>query len=129
MITNPAQYFINGSTVKKFTYDEGTMPFNFQPKDCGLTSSRESNVLIFANNIRHAKEIIEKLFIFKRECLIKNRLSKLDREIADIEYYDDKLKTELIKIDDILNNKDKWVINHCPKNQPYLISWASNDTI
>ena len=124
MISNPAKFFINGEEEKKFTYEPGSDVWHFSPRLSGLSKNMEMNIIIFANDYRHALQIVEEMLKFALKCSSEYLKTKGLNE--DSEYLG---AGKLSHYAYLLENKDKWIAIPAPKNQVYKVGWASNDII
>lgn len=121
MINNPSRSFINGSDTESFTYEPGRKPYNWMPHDCGLESSWMTlNVMVFANSEFHAKTIVADMLEHLIDCRRR------------FEEYRKSRNEEIIgkgveHLERYIENISSWVFTECPINQPYKITWASND--
>ena len=124
MISNPAKFFVTGNDEETFTYEGGKNLWHFSPKMSGLSSSMEMNIILFADNHKHALQIIEDMLIFGLSCHIKYLQSQglLEEQTRRGQYKKNYYKK-------LLEAKDKWIVIPVKKNQVFKVSWASNDTI
>lgn len=130
-ISNPCQWFATGGSyddIKAFTYEGGKYLYHFSPHDSGISGFDHymaCNVIFFANDEAHAKNILERMFKFHQSCnedYMKYKGYKHD-EILDRRNSND----NYVRI--ILNEKDKWKVSLAPTNQFFVVGWASNDNI
>jgi len=109
-LSNPCRWDWN---KKGFTYEGGTILFHFCPSNCIKHKDFENyiplNVLFFANNEEHAKDIIERMLRFRLTQSTDSSRPKAAQLILD--------------------HKDEWVVNSVPNNQFYKVGWTCNDTI
>lgn len=110
MISNPVTYFINGNETRSFTYEGGEKLWHFAPSMYNNERYMGVNIIFFADDIEHAKDVLERMFTFALETN-KSEYIGLER-----------FKT-------ILDEKEKWIIVPAPTNQIYKVGWASNDTL
>lgn len=125
MISNPATFFIDGFKTQCFTYEGGAKLFNWSPYDSGLSTSMESNVIFFANDAEHARDILRRLFEFWIRCnekYVKHKSKEDDRHGVI-----DRAKTEISVLSRYMENIDKMVVREAPTNQLFKVAWASND--
>lgn len=118
MISNPARFFINGNNDRQFTYEGGSTLFHWSPNLSGLSSSMESNVIFFANDEDHARDVLRRLFEFwieHNELYVKSILPERDRYSSR--------NGEIRVLRDYLN------IERAPTNQFYQVGWACNDNL
>jgi hypothetical protein len=113
-LNNPCQW--GASESKPFTYEGGAKLYHFNPSTCVKYERFDHwipvNVIFFANNEKHALDIIERMLRFR----LKKKPTAYDdhgRQLAQV----------------ILDHKDEWKVNEAPTDQFYTVSWASNDTI
>lgn len=122
MINNPASYFVDGNHTDEFSYEGGEKLFHFSPKLSGLSKSMEMNIIFFANDYTHAKEVLKRMFEFAIKCYSTDYSSMHedinDRRVGSKNYYKR-----------LLENEDKWIVIPAPTNHVMKVSWASNDTI
>lgn len=122
MLSNPVTVFVSGNEQKYFKYEGGEKLWHFSPRQCGLSTTMNTNVVFFADDGKHALDVLTRMFQFM------------------IDGYSVKYKSQNIKMDErrdrnlsymekILSNKDKWIITLAPTDQFYKVGWASNDTI
>ena len=117
MISNPIQggYFCPAEKrmmYLKYKYNPifSKKAYNFQPADCGLSSSREANLLFFAMTETHALKRLKLMF----EWYLENNLSRENRR-KQVQHW--------------LDNFDKIHVVEVPLNQFFLVGWAENDTL
>jgi len=122
MICNPARFFINSSEDRRFTYEGGSRLFHWSPNDSGLSETMESNVIFFADDESHARDVLRRLFEFWIECNDLYKKSQQDgldartsEESATLRYY--------------LKNMGSMQVTLAPTNQFYQVTWAWNDTL
>lgn len=125
IVSNPATFFINGQDARSFTYEGGAMLFHWSPYASGLSTSMESNVIFFANDVDHARDVLRRLFEFWIKCntkYVKYKHNQNDRHglAANAE-------SEIKVLNHYLANMGQMVISEVPTNQFYKVSWASND--
>lgn len=123
-ISNPCKWFATGGSwgdQKEFHYEPGSKLFHFSPHDSGLSKTLECNIVMFANDVAHATQIVEDMLKFRIECL--KQYAKANGKKYSAPFHRDGY-TEML-----LANKSKWVIVEAPMNQIYKIGWADNDTI
>lgn len=122
MISNPISFFVNGSETRSFTYEGGKNLYHFSPNFSGLSETMEMNLIFFADDINHAKEVLERMMLFALKCFNIDYVPD-HPELAGKRTYDQE------KFIGLLDNKDKWVIIPIETNQFFKVGWASNDTI
>lgn len=127
MISNPARFFISGSDEREFTYEGGTKLFHWSPYESGMSRSMESNVIFFANDIDHARDVLLRLFQFWLNCndeYIRNKQREDDRHglAANRE-------TESETLRYFIQNLEKMAISAAPTNQFFKVGWACNDDL
>lgn len=125
MINNPAQWFVTGNDQKEFTYEGGAVLYNFQPADCGLSTSRELNVLFFADSEKHAKAVIKRMLKFALGC--SKEYQAYGEATKGHKFYSRHAYLEK-SYEHLLANQDKWVVSLAPTDQVFNVSWACNDT-
>lgn len=126
-ISNPATFFINGFEQRRFTYEGGSMLFNWCPYDSGLSTSMESNVIFFANDVDHARDVLRRLFEFWIECndlYVKDKQRDQDRHSLR-----GNRESETRVLNRYLENIDQMKFKAVPTNQFFKVSWASNDDL
>lgn len=125
MISNPATFFISGSEYRSFTYEGGAKLFHWSPYESGLSTSMESNVMFFANNVDHARDILRRMFQFWIACnemYIANKTKDDDRHGLT-----SNAAKEVKVLRRYLESMDKMKFSEAPTNQFFKVSWASND--
>lgn len=127
MISNPATFFINESKAKSFTYEGGTTLFNWSPYDSKLSTSMESNVIFFANDITHAHDVLLRLFEFWISC--NEQYVKHKRKSGDEHGLVEHREAEIRVLRRYVENIESMTIRQAPTNQFYEVGWASNDTL
>lgn len=135
MISNPATFFIDNSNEREFTYEGGTKLFNWSPYDSGLSKSMESNVVFFANDVDHARDILRRLFQFWVECndlYLQSQLKSDKRKRVAVNDYHGlsaarAAETKTLKY--YLSRIDQMVFTEAPTNQFYKVGWACNDNL
>lgn len=131
MISNPCRYFATGgnaSDQKDFTYEGGSKLYHFSPTDSGIWRGHHSmNVVFFANDLEHAKDILRRMLNFRIECGKEYLMSKgggIHRE-----EFENNCRERMKMAYEVIENEEKWLIVEAPMNQFYTVGWASNDTI
>lgn len=135
MISNPATFFTSGSDCKSFTYEGGAKLFHWSPYTSGLSTSMESNVMFFANDIDHARDVLRRLLEFWIACndlyVASQRVVEKKRRIAVNDYHGfiatKTAETNVLKR--YLTVLDKMKFTEVPTNQFFKVSWASNDDL
>lgn len=130
MISNP---------ITGITYDEDGRPtyveythqkafskkaFNFQPADCGLSVTREANLLFFALNEKHALERLKRML----EWYLKNNQPEPNSSINH-EYSEYWRINRVKKVQHWLDNWHKVKVVEVPLDQFFKVGWAGNDTL
>jgi len=128
MISNPATFFTNGSDQRQFTYEGGAKPFHWSPYNSGLSKSMECNVVFFANDIDHARDVLRRLFEFWIECNESYLKSKRDSKRDDHGLINSR-RMEITTLRHYLAHFDDMTISEAPTNQFYKVGWASNDDL
>lgn len=123
MIGNPCNYFVNGSDREAFTYDGGPVLYHFCPRDSGLSTCMEMNVIFFAKDKEHAKIVLGCMLRFKLFCL-----QKYDKSVKEQQRFPGDLR-RADKVRHLLSNHAKWKITLAPLNQFYEVGWACNDEV
>lgn len=135
MIANPATFFISGSEYKSFTYEGGAKLFHWSPYASGLSTSMESNVMFFANDVDHARDVLGRLFEFWIDCndlyIAHGRESDKKRRIAVNDYHGfvSAKEAETRVLRRYLTVLDVMKFDEVPTNQFFKVSWASNDDL
>jgi hypothetical protein len=125
MISNPATFFINGNDEREFTYEGGTTLYHWSPYDSGLSISHEANIIFFANDLAHARDVLRRLFEFWITCnkmLIDNDRNQAFSSNAAI-------KSQNRLLDNYKSCIQEMEITLAPTNQIFMVGWACNDTI
>ena len=127
-VCNPTATFVTGSKKEEFTYEGGTELFHFSPYDNKLSQHMDFNVILFANDEQHAKNVLGRLFQWYLDTL-----AKYVRKVND--GWDETLKEDKERNSAKIRNwlpalqEGKITLNKAPKNQFYEVGWASNDTL
>lgn len=135
MISNPATFFIDGSNRREFTYEGGKRLFNWSPYGSGLSKSMESNVVFFANDVDHARDILRRLFEFWVECndlyIQSQQKSDKRKRIAVSDYHglSAARAAETGALRHYLSKMDQMVFTEVPTNQFFKVGWACNDSL
>jgi len=114
MISNPIKLFVSGNNEEEFTYEGGKHLYHFSPKQCGLSNTMEMNLIFFANNGKHALDVLERMFKFCIKCR---------------KTYNNLYGTPIERFQHLLDNKEKWIVTLAPIDQMFIVGWASNKTI
>lgn len=126
-VGNPARFFISGSDEREFIYEGGSTLFAWSPYDSRLSTSMESNVVFFANDETHARDVLRRLFEFWIECndlFLKSKHSKDDRHgLSDRRACENRVLRRYLEM------MEKMKITPAPTNQFYQVSWACNDNL
>ena len=128
MISNPVKLFATGGgsqDQKEFTYEGGTKLFHFSPHDNGLTNSMENNLVFFANDLDHAKDVLKRMVQFCVDCeneydAYSKKNNSYNHHIGTKERFEGYLKHI---------EEGKMVLTEAPTNQFYIVGWASNTTV
>lgn len=128
MISNPVSVFSTGGSSddkKSFVYEGGSKLFHFSPKDNGLSTVRDNNVVFFANDADHAKDVLTRMVKFTIECATQFQ------KYCDGSGQHNHNSEMLPKFEAYLKHIEggKAQIVEAPMNQFYIAGWASNDTI
>lgn len=135
MIANPATFFTSSSEYRSFTYEGGAKLFHWSPYGSGLSTSMESNVMFFANDVDHARDVLRRLLEFWIECndlyIAHEQESDKKRRVAVNDYHGfvSAKEAETRVLRRYLTVLDKMKFNEVPTNQFYKVSWASNDDL
>ena len=107
----------------KYTYEpKGDKLWHFSPNQCGLSNSMEMNIMFFSGSGKEALEDVHKMLLFMLET--PKRASTFSHpDIVRRNSYE----TEYVE--NLIANKDKWIVTLVPRNQFFKVGWASNDTI
>jgi len=122
MISNPATFFVDGNTELSFKYEGGNVLYHFSAKDSGLSTYNDMNIIFFANDKDHARDILSRMLSFKLGCLITYR--NQDPHKNSIE-----TATRIDKVTEYLERISEWKFTLTPRNQMFIVGWAANDTI
>jgi len=122
MISNPATFFIDGNKELAFEYEGGNVLYHFSTRDSGLSINIDINVIFFANDKDHAKEVLGRMLSFKLGCLTTYR--KQDPEKNKVE-----TDTRIDRVTEYLERMAEWKITLAPRNQMYIVGWAANDIL
>ena len=131
MISNPCQWFINGSNRKEFTYEGGTTLYHFSPNDNNLSRTMECNVVFFANDEKHALDVLKRMMTFRIKCA--NEYIEANKDsgsyhsqdfIRRTNDYNSETSALIRAIED-----GKVQLSIAPVNQFYKAGWACNDNI
>lgn len=123
MISNPTRQHVTGSESEVYTYTPGKIMYHFCPRDCGLSTALDYNLVLFADSEAHASEILAGMLEHKLACIEKYRLSDLELGLERHEHASVSARPKIL-----LENKDKWTFSLAPTNQMYKVGWADNDT-
>lgn len=122
MISNPATFFVNSNDDQSFTYEGGSKLFQWSPYDSGLSSTMESNVIFFANDEDHARDVLRRMFEFWIDCnerYVGDKAHKNDRHGLAKNAQD-----EIKVLRRYLASTESMVINEAPTNQFYKAGWS-----
>lgn len=123
MISNPCSWFINGSTGESFVYEGGTTLFHFCPNDNGLEKHMVANLIFFANDEKHALNVLERMFKFRIECAKKYSEYAIKNQTYNL--YSNAIKMYKEWLAALENGKVK--VTKAPLNQFYKVGWSSGD--
>ncbi len=121
-LNNPAKFFVTGNDEESFTYEGGDTLWHFSPNQSGLSRTMEMNIIFFANEPKHALDVVRRMLEFAVRC----ENMKWDNIHKDLE---DRRGYKVKKFQYLLDNQDKWIVTLAPLNQVFKTGWASNDTI
>ena len=129
MISNPATFFTTGSKQESFTYEGGSTLFHFSPHDNGLSRVMDNNIIFFANDKQHALDVLRRMFEFAIKCEYKRLGIKMQGDEA--KYIAPATHDRANKWAAYLKalNENKVKVKRAPTNQPFIVGWASNDTL
>lgn len=122
MISNPCSWFATGGNsedIVEFIYEGGTYLYHFSPHDNGLSGTMETNIVFFANDEEHARDVFRRMLLCRLDC--EEKFLKAEGS-SHHRYGVSKAEGYLACIDDI-----KFTL--APVNQFYVVGWACNDTI
>ena len=131
MISNPIDgtvYNEDGShAYVKYKYQKAfsKKAFNFQPKDCGLSDTREANLLFFALNETHALARLKRML----EWYLANNQNDPRGINGSNEHSEYWKKHRQSKVKHWLDNWDKVKVVEVPLDQFFIVGWAGNDTM
>lgn len=137
-LSNPCTWFITGSKEEVFTYEGGHILYHFdcsgrEPNEIrsGITGNWiPINVIFFANDVEHAKDVLKRMFEFNIRC--KTKYVKFNNANPDRPHADSFITNavgEKTVAEECLEKIDQWVITPAPTNQLFKVGWAHNDTI
>jgi len=120
-ISNPVVNIANRRL--KYTHEpKGDRLWHFSPNQCGLSNSMEMNIMFFSGNGKEALEDVHKMLLFMVEPperdIAFSHPELVQRNSWETEY-----------VENLIANKDKWIVTLVPKNQFFKVGWASNDTV
>ena len=127
MINNPVRFFINGSETRSFTYEGGSRLFHWSPYENGLSKSMECNIIFFANDENHAREVLRRMFEFWIEC--NNLYLESEHGTDNYSGLSDYRATETKRLKSYLRNIDKTKVQPAPVDQIFEVGWACNDNL
>lgn len=124
MISNPCRWQVTnrGDREVLFIHEGGPKLFHFSPgSEVHEMFDRwiPINVIFFAENKKHATEIVERMIKFRLKCF-----DEYKKKAGHVDPYHNREPAEVI-----LAAKDKWIITEAPMDQFYKVGWASNDYI
>lgn len=122
MISNPASFFINGYEEKEFIYEGGTTLYHFSPIANKLSEHMDCNIIFFANDEKHALDVLQRMFKFALECISQYEQNKdaTDRSVHRKDKFQKFLKA---------SEANKIKVSLAPTNQFFKVGWADNDTL
>jgi hypothetical protein len=131
MIGNPCNWFITGSDKVVFIYEGGSNLYHFSPHDNDLTISMECNIMFFANDEKHALDVLKRMLNFRIAVSKKYNSDKMNTGSVHSEYYIDESTRKAEKAQSWVDAIDagKIKLSLAPKDQFFKVTWASNDTI
>lgn len=127
MINNPCSWFANGGSynnLKRFEYEGGSKLYHFSPDikiDKLFDHWRPINLIFFANDEEHAKDVIKRMLEFRIKCRTEHEA------YAGTDYTRSEEMRTLPEL--LLSKIDKWTITLAPTGQFYQVGWAINDNI
>lgn len=130
MISNPIKgVVLDNEGYRKDTYYKispvfSKKAYNFQPADCGLSQTREANLLFFAVNESHALARLKRMLEW---YIGNNRLAYTEDKNSD--FLNSLTYHRLSKVQHWLDNWDKVKVIEVPLDQFFLVGWAGNDTL
>ncbi len=131
MISNPCRWYINGDEREAFIYEGGSTLYHFSPYENKLSKYRDCNIVFFADNEKHALDVLRRLFQFRIDVSKKYRENVKDQSVWDeltikdlCSYNNDRA---IKYLDAVVKGKVK--VEKAPTNQIYSVGWATNDTI
>jgi len=127
MISNPVRFFINGSDTRSFTYEGGSRLFHWSPYENGLSKSMECNVIFFANDEDHARDVLRRMFEFWIEC--NDLYLKSKHGIDNYSNLSDHRVAETERLKSYLRNIDETKVQLAPVDQLFEVGWACNDSL
>lgn len=131
-ISNPVCLFAGGGNEedeREFTYEGGSTLFHFSPHDNGLSGTMENNLVFFANDDAHARDVLRRMFEFVIECCRKQSEYYLGRKHRHDEEFHGRTRATANKFKLYLSEIDTIKIPMAPTNQFYIVGWASNDNV
>lgn len=139
MVSNPCTWFATGGgfdDLKSFTYEGGSTLFHFSTKMLESELFKNwipVNVVFFANDEKHAVEVLIRMFEFLLDCKAQY-LSYIDgkgKNTAHADYYKERAEKESSTVMVILGELRSGAVlpEKAPTNQFYKVGFASNDTM
>ena len=136
-LSNPFDYFVNGSEKKSFTYSivDKDIPFHIY---IGKKSSVNMNLMVFASNVSMAKNILIDAMYFRLQCAkeyvqsrYKEQLNNTQLELLMEEHNIVREVKELLEFIEQDRHEEKYnlIIEPIQTNQFFKIGWASNDNV
>lgn len=119
MISNPTKLYDDG-----FTYEGGSVLYHFCPYDQGLSKFLDCNVVFFADNDEHAKDVLVRMFEYVESSIMK----RIDETKDDVSAYIREIPEDLKRyLEAVRSGRAKPQL--APTNQFYKVGWAANDTL
>ena len=63
-ICNPCTFFVNGNDQESFTYEGGKILYHFSPVRNNFQKHYGMNLVFFANDEKHAIDVIKRMLSF-----------------------------------------------------------------
>lgn len=122
-IANPVNEFIDGNNQRAYTFKAGAKAYHFSPNASGLSQVMDCNILFFADDEDHAREILKGMFEHIIDCLEKLEASERGKNS-----YRGESGTKGVAAK-YLAGIDQWVITEASLDQIFKVSWADNDRV
>lgn len=132
MISNPISFFAGGSgrdSLRDFTYTPGHKLYHFSPNDNQLSNTMEHNLIFFANDEDHARQIFKDMCEFVLDCLTAQAKHYRETRSPNNEEFLVRDKYTFERFSIYLEKVDTIRFTEAPINQFYKVGWAVNDTI